>query len=203
MYRADMTGDGLTDLVRMRNGEVSYWPNLGYGRFGAKVTMDAAPVFDHPEYFDHKRIRLGDIDGSGPTDVIYLGRHGVTFWLNQAGNRWSARQQLTTFPDTDNLASVLVVDLLGTGTSCLVWSSPLPGDADRSLRYIDLLGGRKPYLLNSIKKNLGAETRLEYATSTTFYLADRLWHPWITNCRSRTRRRRPGTDHPPQVCHAL
>src|SRR5262249_41890888 len=96
-------------------------------------------------------------------------------------NRWSAPRQLTTFPDTDNLASVLVVDLLGTGTSCLVWSSPLPSDADRSMRYIDLLGGRKPYLLNSIKNNLGAETRLEYAASTTFYLADRAaGTPWIT-----------------------
>ncbi len=35
-----MCGDGLTDWVRLRNGEVCYGPNLGYGRFGAKVTMD-------------------------------------------------------------------------------------------------------------------------------------------------------------------
>ncbi len=33
-------GDGLTDWVRIRNGEVCYWANLGYGRFGAKVTMN-------------------------------------------------------------------------------------------------------------------------------------------------------------------
>ena len=46
IYLADMSGDGLTDLVRIRNGEVCYWPNLGYGRFGAKVTMDNAPWFD-------------------------------------------------------------------------------------------------------------------------------------------------------------
>ena len=32
IYLADMSGDGLTDLVRIRNGEVCYWPNLGYGR---------------------------------------------------------------------------------------------------------------------------------------------------------------------------
>ncbi|MGH8644423.1 MAG: hypothetical protein ACREX4_08205 [Gammaproteobacteria bacterium] len=38
-----LSGDGLTDIVRIRNGEVCYWPNLGYGRFGAKVTMDGAP----------------------------------------------------------------------------------------------------------------------------------------------------------------
>ena len=44
IFMADMSGDGLTDLVRIRNGEVCYWPNLGYGRFGAKVTMDNAPV---------------------------------------------------------------------------------------------------------------------------------------------------------------
>src|SRR6185436_13726575 len=43
---ADMTGDGLADLVRIRNGEVCYWPNLGYGRFGRKVTLDGAPRFE-------------------------------------------------------------------------------------------------------------------------------------------------------------
>src|SRR5262249_35034988 len=31
IYLADMCGDGLTDLVRIRNGEVCYWPNQGYG----------------------------------------------------------------------------------------------------------------------------------------------------------------------------
>ncbi len=43
IFFADMTGDGLTDIVRIRCGEVCYWPNRGYGRFGPKVTMDNAP----------------------------------------------------------------------------------------------------------------------------------------------------------------
>ena len=73
IYLADMSGDGLTDLVRIRNGEVCYWPNLGYGRFGAKVTMDNAPWFDAPDLFDQRRIRLADIDGSG-TDRHHLSR---------------------------------------------------------------------------------------------------------------------------------
>jgi hypothetical protein len=42
---ADLTGDGLADIVRVRNGDVSYWPNLGYGRFGARVATDNAPWF--------------------------------------------------------------------------------------------------------------------------------------------------------------
>ena len=55
IYLADMSGDGLTDLVRIRNGEVCYWPNLGYGRFGARVTMDNSPWFDHPDLFDQRQ----------------------------------------------------------------------------------------------------------------------------------------------------
>src|SRR3990170_4437913 len=90
IYLADLSGDGLTDLARIRNGEVCYWPNLGYGRFGAKVTMDNAPWFDTPDQFDHKRIRLADIDGTGTADIIYLRRDGVCLYFNQSGNSWSA-----------------------------------------------------------------------------------------------------------------
>ena len=181
IYLADLSGDGLTDLVRIRNGEVCYWPNLGYGRFGAKVTMDNAPWFDAPDQFDQKRIRLADIDGSGTTDIIYLGRDGVHLYFNQSGNSWSAARKLTNFPRTDNLSSVMAADLLGNGTACLVWSSPLPGDARRPMRYIDLMGGQKPHLLIKTVNNLGAETEVEYAPSTKFYLADKFaGRPWIT-----------------------
>ena len=45
IYLADMSGDGLTDLLRIRNGDVVYWPNTGYGTFGAKVTMCTSPWF--------------------------------------------------------------------------------------------------------------------------------------------------------------
>ena len=44
IYLADMSGDGLANLVRVRYGGICYWPNLGYGRFGAKVAMDDAPL---------------------------------------------------------------------------------------------------------------------------------------------------------------
>ena len=53
------------------------WPNLGYGRFGAKVTMGNAPVFESPDLFDPRRIHLADIDGSGNFDIIYVGHDGV------------------------------------------------------------------------------------------------------------------------------
>ncbi len=40
---ADMTGDGLHDIVLVRSGNIAYWPNLGHGRFGPMVQMRRAP----------------------------------------------------------------------------------------------------------------------------------------------------------------
>jgi RHS repeat-associated core domain len=184
VFTADLSGDGLADLVRIGNGEVCYWPALGHGRFGPKVTMDAAPVFDHADTFDPRRVRLADLDGSGPADLLYLGRDGVYWWRNLAGNGFGPRQRIDPFPRVDGLGRADVVDLLGTGTSCLVWSSPLDHG---TVLYLDLsrgtdtglpdgdarLAGWKPHLLRGVRNNLGAETRIEYAPSTRFYLADR------------------------------
>ena len=181
IYLADISGDGLTDLVRIRNGEVCYWPNLGYGRFGAKVTMDNSPWFDCPDQFDQHRIRLADVDGSGLTDIIYLHGDGVRIYFNQSGNSWSQVPSAPAFPRIDSQTSVTVVDLLGNGTACLVWSSPLPGDSRRPMQYIDLMGGQKPHLLVKTVNNLGAETVVHYAPSTQFYLQDKYaGNPWIT-----------------------
>ncbi|MFO8091152.1 MAG: SpvB/TcaC N-terminal domain-containing protein [Desulfatiglandaceae bacterium] len=181
VYLADLSGDGLTDLARIRNGEVCYWPNLGYGRFGAKVTMDHSPHFDNPEQFDQKRIRLADIDGTGTTDIIYLHRNGVRLYFNQSGNSWSEPRVLNLFPGVDDLVSIVPTDLLGNGTACLVWSSPLPGDTKQPMLYVNLMGEQKPHLLVKTTNNLGAKTHVHYAPSTKFYLKDKqAGNPWIT-----------------------
>jgi RHS repeat-associated protein len=185
IHLADMSGDGLADVVRIRCGlqghEICYWPNLGFGRFGAKVTMDNAPLFDHPELFDPKRLLLADIDGSGSTDLIYMHAEGVRLYFNQAGNSWSAAVPLAVFPPIHNAASVTTLDLLGNGTACLLWSSPLPGDGGRQMRYVPLMAEGKPHLLISSRNNLGAETTVRYAPSTTFALEDWLaGRPWIS-----------------------
>ncbi len=181
VFLADMSGDGLSDIVRVRNGEVSYWPNLGYGRFGARVCMDNAPRFTSEERFDPARIRLSDIDGSGTSDILYIGEEGVLVCFNRSGNSWSAPRVIAVFPTADLLSSVQVFDLLGNGTSCLVWSSPLPAQSKYPLLYVDLMGGIKPHLLIRSRNNLGAETRIRYAPSTRFYLLDKMaGTPWIT-----------------------
>lgn len=178
---ADLSGDGLMDLVRVRNGEVSYWPNLGYGRFGRKVTLDQPQPFDEQAHFDPRRVRFADLDGSGPSDLLYLHRDGVRLYQNHAGNALSVATQIRSLPGIDPLSNLGVADLLGNGTTCLVWSSPLPGDRHRPLAYVDLMDGHKPHLLESIQNGLGAETRLAYASSTKFYLQDKATgRPWLT-----------------------
>jgi len=181
IFLADVSGDGLTDLVRIRNGEMCYWPNLGYGNFGSKVTMDQAPWFEASDVFDGRRIQLADIDGSGTTDMIYFASGGVHLYFNQSGNAWGAVRALSQFPSVESVSSATALDLLGNGTACLVWSSPLPGNARQPMRYIDLMGGQKPHLLTGVINNLGAETRIQYTPSTRFYVADKLaGTPWLT-----------------------
>jgi hypothetical protein len=49
------------------------------------------------------------------------------------------------------------------------------------MQYVDLMGGQKPHLLIGVRNNLGAETRVRYASSTKFYVEDReAGTPWVT-----------------------
>jgi RHS repeat-associated protein len=179
IYLADLSGDGLSDLVRIRNGEVCYWPNLGYGRFGGKITMDRSPRYDLPDQFDQKGIVLADVDGSGTTDILYRGRDGLRLYLNQAGNGWSEPIAIPQFPASDPQTTISAVDLLGNGTICIVWSSPAAGFAS-PMRYVALME-EKPHLLVRTANNLGAETHIRYAPSTRFYIEDeRAGRPWAT-----------------------
>ena len=182
IFLADMSGDGLSDIVRIRNGEVCYWPNLGFGKFGTKVGMDNSPWFDHPDAFNPSYLRLADIDGSGTTDIVYLGKNIFSCWSNLSGNSFSnVLFEIEAFPEIHNHAKVSVTDLLGNGVACIVWSSPLGKDANSPLRYIDLMNSRKPHIMIGYKNNMGKEVSMEYKPSTYFYIEDKLaGKPWVT-----------------------
>ena len=172
----------MTDIVRIRNGEVCYWPNMGYGKFGAKVLMDNSPVFDFPDAFNPSYLRLADIDGSGTTDIIYLGKNKFSCWSNFSGNSFDTVPfEIDAFPDIHNQAKITVTDLLGNGVACIVWSSPLAKDANAPLRYIDLMNSKKPHIMVKYENNMGKEVSMEYKPSTHFYLEDKkAGKPWIT-----------------------
>ena len=181
IFLADMTGDGLTDIVRIRNGEICYWANMGYGHFSAKVSMGNAPLFDTPDRFNTQYLHLADVSGTGATDIVYLGQNRFKAFINMSGNAWSDVHEIDPFFPIDRNAKLSVIDLLGTGTSCLVWSSDLPAHAEAPMRYIDLMNSRKPHVLIKYANNFGKETSIEYKSSTHYYLKDKLeGKPWIT-----------------------
>ncbi|KAK0641912.1 SpvB domain-containing protein, partial [Cercophora newfieldiana] len=182
VFLADMSGDGMQDLVRISNpGCVCYWPGLGYGRFGSKITMSNAIPLDRPDMFDPKRVRLVDIDGNGTSDMLYLDIDQVRVFRNQSGNSWSAPQVMASVPGFDSLTSVQPMDLFGRGTMCLVWSRSGPSHSRTPVSYVDLMNGVKPHLLMKAQNNLGAETRYTYTPSTEFYLNDEMaGKPWMT-----------------------
>ncbi|MGH1347191.1 MAG: SpvB/TcaC N-terminal domain-containing protein [Nannocystales bacterium] len=189
---ADMSGDGLTDIVRVRNRSICYWPNLGFGRFGAKVEMamrSAGPAairphFDATDQFSPRRVRFADIDGSGTTDILYLHADGVDVYANASGNGLLPRQRLGVFAALGPADRLDVVDLFGRGTSVLVRSKGL--NATRPIEWLDPLaampeGGHKPHLLRSVRNNLGAETHIAYSTSVVDYRRDlESDSPWLT-----------------------
>jgi hypothetical protein len=49
-------------------------------------------------------LRPADIDGSGTTDIRYLGRDCITLHFNQSGNSWSAGPCDRTFHETGSRA---------------------------------------------------------------------------------------------------
>ncbi len=181
IFLADMSGDGLTDLVRIRNGEVCYWQNLGYGRFSAKISMANAPVFDCSEQFNPNYLQLTDISGTGATDLLYLGKNKFKAYLNFSGNAWSGATEIDPFFSTEQPNKITVTDLLGNGTACIVWSSELPAHQQIPMRYMDLMGGKKPHIMRSHENGMGKRTDMEYKSSTSYYLQDKKkGFPWIT-----------------------
>ncbi|MCB9230590.1 MAG: hypothetical protein H6581_02960 [Bacteroidia bacterium] len=173
---ADMFGDGMTHYVRITNGRVECWPGLGYGHFGEKVVLENAPQFG--EELDLKRLQLADLDGSGTTDICYAGPDYLLIWFNQSGNRFSEPLRLPLDTAWDNLAEINFADVNGTGTASLILSRQIPAPEHH---YYDFSGGKKPYLLTGMKNNMGAETRVNYASSVQFYLDDKQQgRPWLT-----------------------
>jgi RHS repeat-associated core domain len=184
-FMADMTGDGLPDQVRIKNGRAEYFPNRGNGRFGESVLMENAPVIDFDNGFDASRIRLFDLDGSGTADLIYLGRGEIRYWYNASGNRFVEGGRITGLPYIDLLSSAQILDLLGDGTPCLVWSNSLSYAAGSAIQYLRLTSGEKPRLMTQLDNGMGCLTQINYGFSGEHYLeAQRKGRPWISKIPS-------------------
>lgn len=173
----DMTGDGLQDILFIQHARVEYWPYRGYGRWGRRVTMRNSPRFDDAVLFpgtgfDPKRLLIGDVDGDGVADLVYISSGHITVWINQDGNAWSDPIVIRGTPPVTDATSVRLADMLGTGTAGILWSYDQGAFPDSTYKFLDLTGGIKPYVLDQMDNHMGAVTKVSYAASTQFYVAD-------------------------------
>ncbi|HJL14454.1 MAG TPA: SpvB/TcaC N-terminal domain-containing protein, partial [Sandaracinaceae bacterium LLY-WYZ-13_1] len=171
-FLADMTGDGLADIVEVLNGAVRYWPNLGRGRFGAPVFMDDAPRLDVEHAYDAARVLLLDLGSSGGADLLYLRGDGVVMRAaNRRGTAFGPLEPLAYGAPIPNGVAPQVADVYGDGSQTLVWSGSSGGGAPafHALRLVQAPGARR---IARVTHPLGATTEIEWGHSVRHYLRD-------------------------------
>lgn len=167
---SDMAGSGQQHLVQIRKQDVRYWPNLGHGQFGEPITM-MEWFFPLSLVFNPTQCFLADLDGSGTSDVIYVVKDQVIIQINQSGNSFAQPFQIA-LPDGvhyDNTCELHVADIQGLGIASLILTVPHP----KVRHYVCHLSEVKPWLLNQMINNMGAEHAFTYRSSAQFWLDEK------------------------------
>jgi RHS repeat-associated protein len=176
---ADMNGDGLPDIVRVRAGDVRYWPGRGNGFWGTgdaascpgggfgqnqDIAMTTSPQFGVVD--STESLLLDDINGDGLDDLVKVEFEAVYIWLNVDGTGWTSPHIINNSPPrSPTVDRMRLVDANGSGTRDLLY-----GDG-YAYKYIDVNGGSRPWVLTHVDNGLGKTTDVDYGSSTQFMLA--------------------------------
>ncbi len=183
VFLADMSGDGLEDLVRVRSGLVEYWPGLGYGRFGEKQVMGNSPRLRDLTPIAGRAgappLMLLDVDGDGCADLVRVTANGVEVCLNQNGISFS---NPVFIPDTPPAipGTIRAINMLGRSGTGLVWNVP----CGRQTGYVSMeFGSEQPaYLLKHIENGMGLVSEIFYRSAVEDFCRDRQsGTQWDTN----------------------
>ena len=178
VFLADMTGDGLQDIVRVNSGSVEYWPSLGNGRFGPRQRMFNSPRLREPVHRQladvagrHRRRwlrRLAAPRPRRPGDLPQLQRRQ----LHRPGGAGHAPAAI---PGTARLANASG----GVGAG-LLWSSY----RGREVRTVSLTfdSTQQSCVLTDVDNGAGLRSTLAYRSATDDFIRDHdAGRPWTTN----------------------
>ena len=180
IYVADMSGDGLSDIVRIRNGEICYWPNAATAGSAARSpwTMHRGSTSQTFSINGASARRYGRVGH----DRHYLSRPARRRDIPQpCGQRLERRAAHRAISSDRRRDRCLGDGLPGArnGMPALVNAVAERNRATAALHRSDAWPKATP--AGAAKNHMGAETHIEYASSTEFYLADQAaGTPWIT-----------------------
>jgi RHS repeat-associated protein len=176
-HLADMTGDGLPDIVQVRSGRTTYRPNLGHGRFGDEVVMASSPRLDGIVRAPDELV-LVDVDGDGCADLVRVSSRGVEVHLNRSGAGFAPPVVLVAVP-VPIPGTVRAVDLDGTAAPGLLYNTMRGGE----VRYVHLSWSRPAPTFGLLRSDNGVGTvhEIGYVPLVEMALADRAGgRPWST-----------------------
>ena len=165
----DMTGDGLQDMVFVRDGLIAYFPHSGNGVYGSGVIMRGGPygIGDLDLL-----VQVGDINKDGLDDLVLPGHRVIRYWLNRGDGGFASEVTLTGTPYFNQTeTAVRLADMDGDGAVELLFNR-YPASAGEVMQYVDFDTGTHSLLLRSVDNGLGRTITIDYQPSTTFYTAD-------------------------------
>jgi hypothetical protein len=163
-----LAGTGLAQWVEVTAEGVTYWPMLGHGRFASPVRMPGFAI----EQFNAARVLIGDTDGSGTTDLLYVEPDRIRVFVSHNGNRFVEASPIAA-PEgvvLDSTCKLQLVDLRGQGTAELVLSVSHVAPRSWVFRFND----RRPWLLAEVFSNTGSRTLFDYRSSAQCWLDEKL-----------------------------
>jgi len=174
-FLADMTGDGLPDLVQVRSGQVSYRLNLGHGRFGEPVLMLGSPRLASRTGAG-EQIFLADVDGDGCADLLRLLPDRLELYLNRSGQGFAAPIVVDVLPPA-LAGSARMVDFEGNGHTGLLYNSLRHGRT--AYVHVGWAPGAPAYGLGEVDNGNGLVSRIHYLSAVEMALRDRdQGRPW-------------------------
>ena len=163
----DINGDGLIDIVFLKNNVVIYLANLGDGSFSSPLSInfeEANPTI-LKEAFYNKYNFIDDINGDGLGDIITVFPNSFSYSLNKGNGEFSQTYRLENVHEEEldlKGLHISVADINGNGSLDIVWSNDF-GD----FRYFDFRN-KKTFVLNAIENGLGLKTSITYSASSEF-----------------------------------